>query len=114
SVLVEPCGHVCSCIACSKLLKKCIQCRVPIEKQICVMNSNDEKDGLNLIGNNLSVTKLQQELENIKEQTICQICMDKQKNMVFLCGHGTCQMCGDQMNECPICRKLIQKKILVY
>lgn len=25
---------------------------------------------------------------------MCPVCLDKLKNMVFLCGHGTCQMCG--------------------
>ena len=113
SVLIEPCGHVCCCEACSKLLKKCMQCKVPIERQVCILPSklkeeNNERD------HNLNVIKLQQQLQDIKEQTMCPVCMDKQKNMVFLCGHGTCQMCGDQMNECPICRKVIQKKILIY
>jgi len=40
--------------------------------------------------------------------------MDRLKNMIFLCGHGTCQMCGDRMHECPICRKPIEKRILLY
>ena len=47
-------------------------------------------------------------------KTMCPICLDKIKNMVFLCGHGTCQMCGDQMKECPICRHNIDKRILIY
>ena len=67
---------------------------------------------------------------------MCPVCLDKLKNMVFLCGHGTCQMCGkfsirnkffsksfsykvyyflgDQISECPICRKEIEKRILIY
>lgn len=47
-------------------------------------------------------------------QTCCPVCMDRLKNMIFLCGHGTCQMCGDRMHECPICRKPIEKRILLY
>ena len=50
------------------------------------------------------VQKLQQQLADIKEQTMCPVCLDRLKNMIFLCGHGTCQMCGDRMSECPICR----------
>jgi hypothetical protein len=47
-------------------------------------------------------------------QTMCPVCLDRLKNMIFLCGHGLCQMCGDQMTECPICRKAVEKRILLY
>ncbi|XP_048488040.1 E3 ubiquitin-protein ligase mib1 isoform X4 [Plutella xylostella] len=60
------------------------------------------------------VQKLQQQLQDIKEQTMCPICLDRLKNMIFLCGHGMCQMCGDQITVCPICRKQVEKRILLY
>ncbi|ENN77294.1 hypothetical protein YQE_06120, partial [Dendroctonus ponderosae] len=60
------------------------------------------------------IQKLQQQLQDIKEQTMCPVCLDRLKNMIFLCGHGLCQMCGDQMSECPICRKAVEKRILLY
>ena len=60
------------------------------------------------------VVKLQQQLADIKEQTMCPVCLDRLKNMIFLCGHGTCQMCGDRMSECPICRKTVERRILLY
>lgn len=60
------------------------------------------------------IQKLQQQLQDIKEQTMCPVCMDRLKNMIFLCGHGTCQLCGDRMSECPICRKAVEKRILLY
>lgn len=81
------------------------------------------------------VQKLQQQLQDIKEQvhifiriieifdlyyyffssqTMCPVCFDRIKNMVFLCGHGTCQMCGDQIDGCPICRKTVEKRILMF
>jgi hypothetical protein len=60
------------------------------------------------------VQKLQQQLQDIKEQTHCPICLDRIKNLVFLCGHGTCQSCGDRIAECPICRKPVEKRILLY
>lgn len=47
-------------------------------------------------------------------QTMCPVCLDRLKNMIFLCGHGTCQLCGDRMSECPICRKAIERRILLY
>lgn len=63
---------------------------------------------------NSDIQKLQQQLQDIKEQTMCPVCLDRLKNMIFLCGHGTCQMCGDRMSECPICRKAVEKRILLY
>uniref|UniRef100_H2YAP1 RING-type E3 ubiquitin transferase n=1 Tax=Ciona savignyi TaxID=51511 RepID=H2YAP1_CIOSA len=60
------------------------------------------------------IRKLQQQLQDIKEQVMCPVCMDRIKNMIFLCGHGTCQLCGDRMTECPICRKPVLKRILLY
>lgn len=60
------------------------------------------------------IQKLQQQLQDIKDQTMCPVCLDRIKNMIFLCGHGTCQMCGDRMTECPICRKMVEKRILLY
>ncbi|KAK2723321.1 hypothetical protein QYM36_001843 [Artemia franciscana] len=64
--------------------------------------------------NNPEFVKLQQQLQDIKEQTMCPVCLDRLKNMIFLCGHGACQMCGDRMSECPICRKSVEKRILLY
>ncbi|XP_074027203.1 E3 ubiquitin-protein ligase MIB1 isoform X2 [Leptinotarsa decemlineata] len=64
--------------------------------------------------NSNDIQKLQQQLQDIKEQTMCPVCLDRLKNMIFLCGHGLCQMCGDQMTECPICRKAVEKRILLY
>ena len=45
---------------------------------------------------------------------MCPVCLDRLKNMIFMCGHGTCQMCGDRMSECPICRKPVEKRIILY
>ncbi|MBN3281078.1 MIB1 ligase, partial [Polyodon spathula] len=70
-----------------------------------------DKDNTNV---NADVQKLQQQLLDIKEQTMCPVCLDRLKNMIFMCGHGTCQLCGDRMSECPICRKGIERRILLY
>jgi E3 ubiquitin-protein ligase mind-bomb len=58
--------------------------------------------------------KLQQQLQDIKEQTMCPVCFDRIKNMVFTCGHACCQYCGDQIDDCPICRKSVEKRILLF
>ena len=60
------------------------------------------------------VQKLQQQLADIKEEAVCPVCLDSEKNMAFQCGHRTCQTCGDRMSECPICRKTVKTRILLY
>ncbi|XP_013133451.1 PREDICTED: E3 ubiquitin-protein ligase mib1 [Papilio polytes] len=74
----------------------------------------DSESGALAAGPPADVQKLQQQLQDIKEQTMCPICLDRLKNMIFLCGHGMCQMCGDRIAVCPICRKHVEKRILLY
>uniref|UniRef100_A0A674GA92 RING-type E3 ubiquitin transferase n=1 Tax=Taeniopygia guttata TaxID=59729 RepID=A0A674GA92_TAEGU len=132
AVLFQPCGHMCACENCASLMKKCVQCRAVVERRVPFImccggkgtedTSDDissgnipvlqkDKDNTNV---NADVQKLQQQLQDIKEQTMCPVCLDRLKNMIFLCGHGTCQLCGDRMSECPICRKAIERRILLY
>ncbi|XP_013418712.1 E3 ubiquitin-protein ligase MIB1-like isoform X2 [Lingula anatina] len=122
SILFKPCGHMCACDGCAALMKKCVQCRSSIDKMIpfivCCGGTPPPTvtpAGKNEVLNNVhDVQKLQQQLQDIKDQTCCPVCMDRLKNMIFLCGHGTCQLCGDRMSECPICRKGVEKRILLY
>lgn len=58
--------------------------------------------------------KLQQQLQDMKELTMCPVCFDRVKNMAFLCGHAVCQYCGDQVEGCPICRKTVEKRIILF
>lgn len=124
SVLFMPCAHMCACDGCAALMKKCVQCRSSIDKLVpfivcCGGNPPPAPQPPGIMNNGSrdttkDVQKLQQQLQDIKDQTSCPVCMDRLKNMIFLCGHGTCQMCGDRMTECPICRKSVEKRILLY
>jgi E3 ubiquitin-protein ligase mind-bomb len=60
------------------------------------------------------LASLQQQLQEMRDKTQCQVCMDRRKNCVFLRGHGTCQLCADQIIECPICRKTVARKIILF
>jgi len=126
SVAYRPCGHLIVCEECVSLKKKCFVCQVPIDStvsfnKLCVgikdISLNPETTTIssnNNVSDAVSVARLQQELQEIREQVHCPICMDRLKNMVFLCGHGVCQNCGDRVQECPICRKQIEKSIILY
>ena len=111
------------------MMQVCLACRIPIEsivpfKDLCSENNENllsKSESLNttaIPSNNVTdavaLARLQQQLQEIREQVHCPICMDRLKNMVFLCGHGICQNCGDRVQECPICRKQIEKSIILY
>ena len=126
-------------IECAGLMKKCFACRALIDSlvsfhELCSeknMNMTSQSEVTttttsptttaaataipsNTVTDAVALARLQQQLQEIREQVHCPICMDRLKNMVFLCGHGVCQNCGDRIQECPICRKQIEKSIILY
>jgi E3 ubiquitin-protein ligase mind-bomb len=114
-------------IECAGLMKKCFACRSPIDSivsfnELCrgnnenipVKSETTTTTASNNVTDAVALARLQQQLQEIREQVHCPICMDRLKNMVFLCGHGVCQNCGDRVQECPICRKQIEKSIILY
>jgi E3 ubiquitin-protein ligase mind-bomb len=110
-------------------MKKCFVCRVPFDSivsfnELCFGNNDNVSTKSettttttmpsDTVSDAVALARLQQQLQEIREQVHCPICMDRLKNMVFLCGHGVCQNCGDRVQECPICRKQIEKSIILY
>ena len=124
--MYKPCGHLIACDECACLMKKCFICRSAVESivnfhELCTiqqecttMKSDNTSSSSNNVSDAVALARLQQQLQEIREQVHCPICMDRLKNMVFLCGHGVCQSCGDRVQECPICRKQIEKSIILY
>lgn len=52
--------------------------------------------------------------DEVESTDCCPICLSKRKNMVFDCGHQTCEECAANLSKCPLCRKSITTKIRVY
>ncbi|GAA0139063.1 calcium-binding protein [Lithospermum erythrorhizon] len=48
------------------------------------------------------------------DNQICVICLNNLKNLAFGCGHQTCEECGENLSQCPICRSAILTKIKLY
>ena len=88
-----PCEHTPACFVCSKRMKKCITCESHIKEK-------------KIIG---PVPK-----ETYPEKFLCKICFDHCNDAVFLCGHSTCRMCAQHLQECPFCRKPIEHIIHTY
>lgn len=59
--------------------------------------------------NSGQTTRSQDDLNEISEDQVCKICMEREINSVLLdCGHlVTCVECGKKLAECPICRQNI-------
>lgn len=60
------------------------------------------------------IRNLEKRLDDAEEKLLCAICMERQRNMAFLCGHSVCKECGEPMKECPMCRKPVERKITLY
>ncbi|XP_030846718.1 E3 ubiquitin-protein ligase MYLIP [Strongylocentrotus purpuratus] len=50
--------------------------------------------------------KLQDQLSNLQESRLCQVCLDNEMTTVFCpCGHMfCCETCSKECNRCPVCR----------
>ncbi|XP_062600772.1 putative inhibitor of apoptosis [Saccostrea cucullata] len=57
-----------------------------------------------------------EENRNLKEQKLCKICLDEEVGVLFEpCGHiCCCASCAAPLQQCPICRKPIQKSLKAF
>ncbi|KAG1684606.1 hypothetical protein DVH05_010662 [Phytophthora capsici] len=59
-------------------------------------------------------SKAEDDLAKLQDSLMCSICEERSKNMVFQCGHQTCQKCGEILSQCPVCRQEIQMRIKMF
>lgn len=117
TVKFQPCGHVIACEECCLkiMIKKCIQCKVPVSSRIGIDGSQFKHSSSPPSSSSATQdSKHSNKLQELEEQYMCSICMERRWNMAFVCGHTTCKECGDVLKQCHMCRKPIQKKILLY
>lgn len=57
---------------------------------------------------------LESRVADLEEANTCSICMERRRNVAFLCGHGACEHCAAPLKTCHMCRKTITKKINLY
>ncbi|XP_023022675.2 E3 ubiquitin-protein ligase mind bomb 2 isoform X1 [Leptinotarsa decemlineata] len=112
NVRLEPCNHKPACEDCSSRMKKCLQCSQIVLKRIT-------KDGRVIPAKSRQPSAermryLECKIAEIEESHACGICMERKRNVVFLCGHSTCSRCADTLKICHMCRKTITKKIPIY
>nr|CAG4638708.1 EOG090X0CJG [Cyclestheria hislopi] len=108
----EPCGHIIACGDCALRMKKCLECHVVISEKITL-------DGAVFTGSTVQpsvdrVKYLESQIAAIEEAYTCSICMERRRNVAFLCGHGACDNCSQTLRTCHMCRKIIARKINLY
>nr|CAB3225593.1 ZF(RING)-14 zinc finger protein [Phallusia mammillata] len=56
------------------------------------------------------------ELERLRSDRLCKVCLDRNSNMVFIpCGHLCCCLeCTRALRTCPVCRKHITRAVRTY
>jgi len=61
-------------------------------------------------------TKNRKLKEQIQDQKACVLCLDKEKNILFVpCGHlCVCEACSAAVGQCPLCRANVQQKIKAF
>ncbi|MCL7036948.1 hypothetical protein MKW94_016889 [Papaver nudicaule] len=52
--------------------------------------------------------------EDTHDEVTCPICLENRRDLVFGCGHLTCQECGSELSLCPICRTPITVRIKLF
>lgn len=101
-VCFEPCGHQLYCSECCRRMKCCLECSVQITGRVATGGSRQDH------------RELEARLQQLEEVYGCSICMERQRNVVFQCGHGACSSCAAGLTDCHMCRKAIEKKITIF
>ncbi|RNA27488.1 E3 ubiquitin- ligase MIB1-like [Brachionus plicatilis] len=97
SYLFEPCGHMIMCSECARTVKYCTKCKRLIEKlvsykEVCSMNIHLANEQI-ILDLKRYITKLK-ELNYLKDRATCPLCKEAINNVIFFCGHSTCNACG--------------------
>lgn len=110
NVVFKPCGHRTTCRECSVRCKVCLTCAVPVQAKVNL-------DGTPVRGretNQRTQEELDARLQELEERHTCSICMENPRDVVFLCGHGSCSVCAGNLDLCHMCRQPIERKIALY
>ncbi|EDW28509.1 GL18910 [Drosophila persimilis] len=120
-VRFEPCQHQIACEECGIRMKKCLKCGVLIERRVTSNgrvvplqpSTSSPSDPARQPSGDL-LRYLENKVQEFEESHYCGICMERKRDVAFLCGHGACSHCAETLRTCHMCRKTILKKINLY
>ena len=49
-----------------------------------------------------------------REERLCAVCIDVEKDTVFGCGHRAYAACAEKLTDCPICREPVTVRIKIF
>ena len=117
-VLFKPCGHRVVCAVCSLRMKRCLHCKADITRKVTYkehhLPKEEERERGSADNHTDTVSQLRAKLRELEDRCLCTICMERQSNVAFLCGHRACSECTDTLKSCHMCRGSISKKINLY
>ncbi len=106
-----PCGHQIACEDCGSRMKRCLECKTEITARMTTANG-EQRGGSRRPS--IKVRELEAKVRDLEDQCLCLICMERRRNVVFLCGHGSCAECSETLRSCHMCRGEVSKKIYLY
>ena len=135
NVRFMPCNHNEVCLGCAPRIKKCIKCQIVITGKTDLQGNDASTAALAVASSstgaalldgapgssrdpfgasNEELAQLRSKLEQLEDAALCQICIERPKNVVFLCGHTFCQNCASSLQLCPICRQVVSRMIPIF
>lgn len=99
-ITFEPCYHQVCCEDCGMRMKKCLQCHAVIDKRIAMngkilcQKENPRQPSADRL------RYLETKIMEIEETHCCSICMERRRNVAFLCGHSACSKCAETLKTC--------------
>ncbi|XP_012543706.1 E3 ubiquitin-protein ligase MIB2 [Monomorium pharaonis] len=98
-----------------------------IEDEISIVNPNDKSKNVSSGSKRKKICEeekedknlkrlryLENKIANLEEINKCDICMERDRNVAFLCGHRACNYCAAPLKTCHMCRTTIIQKINLY
>uniref|UniRef100_A0A182JZS4 RING-type E3 ubiquitin transferase n=1 Tax=Anopheles christyi TaxID=43041 RepID=A0A182JZS4_9DIPT len=113
-IVFDPCQHQIACEECGVRMKKCLTCGMHIERRTTVTGCLLQGPKEARLPSADRLRYLESKIMEIEETHCCSICMERRRNVAFLCGHSSCSKCAETLKICHMCRKPITKKINLY
>lgn len=109
-VVFKPCGHRVTCQECCLRCKLCLICAKPVQAKV----RSDGQPVQATQTNQRRQQELDAKLKELEDRHQCAICMERTRNVVFLCGHGACTECSANLDCCHMCRVPVERKIPIF
>jgi E3 ubiquitin-protein ligase mind-bomb len=99
-ILFEPCYHQICCEDCGLRMKKCLSCHAVIDKRIAMSGKLLQPKEQARQPSADRLRYLEHKIMEIEETHCCSICMERRRNVAFLCGHSACSKCAETLKIC--------------